>query len=51
MQCRWKFTSVLNGPTHNADNSVDLAAVFKFVVDTAFRDMQLSAPLEGDGSA
>lgn len=38
---RWNFTSVLNGPIYNMDNSISLAAVFQFVLDPTFRASQL----------
>jgi transcriptional regulator with XRE-family HTH domain len=39
---RWGFSSVLNGPTYNRDQSISLAAVFQFALDPAFRDSQLN---------
>jgi transcriptional regulator with XRE-family HTH domain len=42
MQNRWGFTSVLNGPTYNPDQSVSIAAVFQFALDPEFRKLQLN---------
>lgn len=38
---RWGFSSVLNGPIYNLDNSITLAAVFQYVLDPVFKMAQL----------
>ena len=42
---RWGFSSVLNGPIYNLDNTITLAAVFQYVLDPAFKMTQLNPPL------
>lgn len=42
IQNRWGLMSVLNGPTYNFDQSVSIAAVFQFVLDPDFKNMQLN---------
>lgn len=39
------FSSVLNGPIYNINNTISLAAVFQFVLDPDFRDAQLAESL------
>lgn len=42
---RWNFTSVLNGPIYNQNQTITLAAVFQFALDPAFRNSQLNPPV------
>lgn len=44
MTSRWNFTSVLNGPIYNMDQTITLAAVFQFALDPVFRELQLNPP-------
>ena len=39
---QWMFTSVLNGPIYNLDNTLSIAAVFQFALDPDFRAQQIS---------
>lgn len=38
----WGYTSVLNGPIYNMDQSITLASVFQFALDAEFRERQLN---------
>ena len=47
MPSSWNFTSVLNGPIYNLNQSITLAAVFQFALDPVFREAQLTPMLAG----
>jgi hypothetical protein len=44
VQNRWGYMSILNGPTYNQDQTVNIAPVFQFALDPTFKQLQLIAP-------
>jgi len=43
-QNRWGYMSILNGPTYNQDQTVNIAPVFQFALDPMFKQLQLIPP-------
>lgn len=47
---RWGFNSILNGPIHGLNSTVNIAPVFQFALDPAFRQSQLNyQPVASNG--
>ena len=44
-QNRWGYMSILNGPTYNQDQTVNIASVFQFALDPTYKELQLTLPI------